>query len=156
PVGMLRRRQGLGHSLGIMPIDAAGCPAGSRKAAQLVVGCGKRQITIISTGSEVEIALKARDLLAAEGVRAAVVSMPSWELFDRQPEAYRAEVLGVAGHRVAVEALSPFGWERYVGVSDAIIGMPGFGASAPADKLYPHFGITAEAVAAKARKFAVK
>ena len=117
---------------------------------------GARQVTIISTGSEVEIAMKARDLLAADGVRAGVVSMPSWELFDRQPKAYKDGVLGAPGHRVSVEALSTFGWERYVGTSDAIVGMTGFGASAPADKLYQHFGITAEAVAAKAKLFASK
>ncbi|TAN56859.1 MAG: transketolase, partial [Rhodospirillales bacterium] len=87
---------------------------------------------------------------------AAVVSMPSWELFDRQPQAYRDGVLGAVGHRVAVEALSTFGWERYVGAPGAIVGMQGFGASAPADQLYRHFGITAEAVAAKAKQFATK
>ncbi|MBI5120719.1 MAG: transketolase [Rhodospirillales bacterium] len=115
---------------------------------------GARQVTIISTGSEVEIALQAREMLQADDIRAAVVSMPSWELFDRQPQAYKDGVLGQAGRRVAVEALSPFGWERYVGTPDAVIGMPGFGASAPADKLYAHFGITAGAVAAKAKQFA--
>jgi transketolase len=73
--------------------------------------------------------------------------MACWELFDRQDEAYRGAVLGAAP-RVAVEAASPFGWERYVGTSDAVVGMTGFGASAPAEDLYRHFGITAESVAA--------
>ncbi|MBF0560694.1 MAG: transketolase [Alphaproteobacteria bacterium] len=110
---------------------------------------GPRRVTILATGSEVEIALKAREMLTTRGVPAAVVSMPSWELFDEQTAEYRAQVLGL-GHkgviRVAVEALGTFGWERYVGLHGAVIGMRGFGASAPAAKLYEHFGITAEAV----------
>jgi transketolase len=77
--------------------------------------------------------------------------MPSWELFDRQPESYRKSVLGEGMVRVAVEALSVFGWERYVGEKGAVVGMTGFGASAPADKLYAHFGITPEAVVAQAK-----
>ncbi|HSV29756.1 MAG TPA: transketolase [Candidatus Omnitrophota bacterium] len=108
---------------------------------------GKRQVTIIATGSEVSLALDAQKLLQEKGVGAAVVSMPCWELFDRQPKEYRAAVLGEGSVRVAVEALGTFGWERYVGTEGAVIGMPGFGASAPAEKLYEHFGITARAVA---------
>jgi transketolase len=96
----------------------------------------------------VSIALAARDTLREKGVAAAVVSMPCWELFERQDEAYRAAVLGTAP-RVAVEAASPFGWDRYVGPSGAVIAMNHFGASAPAEDLYRHFGITAEAVAGK-------
>ena len=108
---------------------------------------GKRQVTLLATGSEVSMALDAQKLLADKGVAAAVVSMPCWELFDRQSKEYRAGVLGEGCVRVAVEALTTFGWERYVGLDGAVIGMTGFGASAPADKLYAHFGITAEAVA---------
>ena len=106
---------------------------------------GERQATILATGSEVSLALEAQKMLKAKGVAAAVVSMPSWELFERQPDEYQWQVLG-KGVRVAVEALSTFGWERYVGKKGAIIGMTGFGASAPAEQLYPHFGITAQAV----------
>jgi len=106
---------------------------------------GARDATLLATGSEVEIALDARARLAEQGVKAAVVSMPSWELFDQQPEAYRADVLGTAP-RVAVEAAATFGWERYVGLDGAVVGMTSFGASAPAGDLYKHFGITAEAV----------
>jgi transketolase len=107
---------------------------------------GDRQATILATGSEVEIALAARDLLQADGIATAVVSMPCWELFDQQPEAYRAEVLGT-GARVAVEAAACFGWARY-GVDEAkVIGMRSFGASAPIADLYTHFGITPQAVA---------
>jgi transketolase len=106
---------------------------------------GARDATILATGSEIEIALAACAALAEKGVRAAVVSMPCWELFERQSAAYKASVLGHAP-RVAVEALSTFGWERYVGDDSAIVGMRSFGASGPADQLYKHFGITAEAV----------
>jgi transketolase len=106
---------------------------------------GKRQVTIIATGSEVSLAMDARAKLAEKGVGAAVVSLPCWELFDKQSKEYRASVLG-DGVRVAVEAAGTFGWERYVGLDGAIVGMTGFGASAPAEKLYEHFGITADAV----------
>ena len=107
---------------------------------------GVRAVTLLATGSEVSIAMAARDLLKAKGKAAAVVSLPCWELFDAEDASYRKSVLGSAP-RVAVEAASPFGWERYVGEDGAIIGMRTFGASAPAEALYPHFGITAEKVA---------
>jgi transketolase len=110
-------------------------------------GDGGRQATILATGSEVEIALAARELLQADGIATAVVTMPCWELFDRQPAAYRTAVLGDAGVRVAVEAAACFGWSRY-GVDEAkVVGMRSFGASAPAADVYAHFGITAQAVA---------
>jgi transketolase len=112
---------------------------------------GRRQATILATGSEVAIALAARDLLQKENIGTAVVSLPCWELFDAQPESYRRKVLGRSRGRVAVEAASPFGWERYVGSADCIVAMKGFGASAPAGDLYKHFGITADAVAAAAK-----
>jgi transketolase len=107
---------------------------------------GARDVTIIATGSEVAIALEASKLLAAQGKRAAVVSMPSFELFAAQDEAYRAKVLGKAP-RVGVEAAVRFGWDRWLGERSAFIGMTGFGASAPGEALYAHFGITPEAVA---------
>jgi len=119
----------------------------ARGAYVLAEADGDRQATILATGSEVEIALAARDLLAADGIAAAVVTMPCWELFDAQPADYVAQVLGSAP-RVAVEAAATFGWTRYVGDDAAVVGMRSFGASAPADKLYEHFGITADAVAA--------
>ncbi len=111
---------------------------------------GSRQITLLATGSEVSVAAAARDALARDGVRAAVVSMPCWELFDEQPKEYRDAVLGTVP-RVAVEAAVQFGWERWLGPSRAFIGMTGFGASAPGEALYPHFGITPERVAEAAR-----
>jgi transketolase len=111
---------------------------------------GKRDATLLATGSEVEIALAAADILGAQGIKAAVVSMPCWELFEAQSEAYRAEVLGAAP-RVAVEAAARLGWDRWLGERGAFIGMSGFGASGPAAELYKHFGVTAEAVADAAR-----
>ncbi|HET6469103.1 MAG TPA: transketolase [Geminicoccaceae bacterium] len=105
-----------------------------------------RDATIIATGSEVGVALEARRLLAGEGIDAAVVSMPSFELFERQDPAYKAAVLG-AVRRFAVEAASPFGWTRYVASEDHVIGLTSFGASGPHEELYRHFGITAERVA---------
>ena len=90
--------------------------------------------------------MAARDTLQADGIPTAVVSMPCWELFDAQDEAYQAETLG-GDVRVAVEAGVTFGWSRY-GVAEAdVVGMRSFGASAPAPEVYKHFGITAEAVA---------
>ncbi|HSE79832.1 MAG TPA: transketolase [Alphaproteobacteria bacterium] len=114
---------------------------------------GERAVTLIGTGSELSIALKARELLAAEGVEAAVVSLPCWSLFDRQTAKYRRAVLGPARcPRIAVEAGVAMGWEKYLGAKGAFVGMTGFGASAPYGDLYRHFGITPEAVAAAAKK----
>jgi len=106
---------------------------------------GDRAATILATGSEIELALQARDTLQANGIPTAVVSMPCWELFDAQDEAYRTATLG-DGVRVAVEAGVTFGWARYGVAEGNIVGMPGFGASAPALQVYKHFGITADAV----------
>ncbi|MGE0651791.1 MAG: transketolase [Alphaproteobacteria bacterium] len=112
---------------------------------------GPRQVTLLATGSEVPIALEARALLARDGIAAAVVSMPSFELFDARPAPEREAVLGPGTVRVAIEAGIGFGWERYIGPGGGFIGMTGFGASAPAEDLYRHFGITAEATAQKAK-----
>ena len=112
---------------------------------------GPRQATLIATGSEVSLAMEARALLAAQGIQTAVVSLPCWELFETQDAAYRATVLGTA-FRVGIEAAGGFGWDRWLGPDGVFIGMPGFGASAPAEVLYKHFGITAEAAAAAVRK----
>jgi len=111
---------------------------------------GERDVTLLATGSEVGLAVEAADLLAKQGVTAAVVSMPSFELFRAQPVAYRSAVLGTAP-RVAVEAGIAQGWHEWLGDNGAFVGMTGFGASAPAAELYRHFGITAEAVAARAK-----
>jgi transketolase len=116
----------------------------ARGAYILAESEGARQVTLLATGSEVQLALAARETLKTKGIAAAVVSMPCWELFDKQDAAYRESVLGGVP-RLAIEAASTFGWSRYVGdAAGAVIGMPGFGASGPAEELYPYFGITAE------------
>ena len=109
-----------------------------------------RDVTLLATGTEVALAAEAAEVLHAEGHAVAVVSMPCWELFDAQPEAYRDEVLGQAP-RIAVEAALPFGWTRYVAREADVVGMPGFGASAPAERLYAEFGITCDAIVARAK-----
>ncbi|WP_043335946.1 transketolase [Belnapia moabensis] len=112
---------------------------------------GARRATLIATGSEVSIALVARAALEAEGIATAVVSLPCWELFAAQDAGYREQVLGSA-LRVGIEAAVGFGWERWLGPEGIFIGMEGFGASAPVEDLYRHFGITAEAVTAAVKK----
>jgi transketolase len=113
---------------------------------------GPRAVTLLATGSEVALALAARESLQQAGTPTAVVSMPSWELFDRQEAAYRASVLGTGTVRVACEAALRFGWDRWLGECGGFIGMTGFGASGPAEQLYPHFGITPEAIVSEARR----
>jgi transketolase len=116
---------------------------------------GGRDVTLLATGSEVSMAVEAADMLAKDGVKAAVVSMPCWELFRESPAHYKDEVLGSAPC-VAVEAGIRQGWDEWIGRDGEFIGMSSFGASAPADQLYRHFGITAENVAAAARRVARK
>lgn len=119
----------------------------SAKGGYVIAGEDKkRQATIIATGSEVSLAVEAMNKLAEEGIKVAAVSMPCTELFDAQPIDYQEQVLGKAP-RIAVEAASKFGWEKYVGLEGDIIGMDGFGASGPAEELYKYFGITVEEVA---------
>jgi transketolase len=113
---------------------------------------GARRVTLIATGSEVALALEARARLQEEGIATAVVSMPCCDLFDEQDAAYRASVLGAGTVRVAVEAAVRFGWDRYLGERGGFIGMPGFGASGPAEALYEHFGITPAHIAAEAKR----
>ncbi|MBX9944494.1 MAG: transketolase [Reyranella sp.] len=126
-----------------------------RRGAYILAGESSAGVRLIASGSEVQLALAARDLLAADGISAAVVSMPSWELFGAQDDTYRRTVLGGDGTiRVACEAATGFGWERWLGSHGAFVGMTGFGASAKAADLYKHFGITAEAIAAAARRLA--
>ena len=118
---------------------------------------GKRQAILIATGSEVEIAMKARDLLQAEGIGTRVVSLPSMELFAQQDEAWRKKVLPAGPVRVGIEAGVRQGWDRWLlgergrEAKADFVGMTGFGASAPAERLYAEFGITAEATVAKVK-----
>ncbi len=116
---------------------------------------GHRAVTLIATGSEVEVAVAAAARLGAEhGIAAAVVSVPCWELFEEQDTDYRRSILGSAP-RVAVEAAARLGWDRWIGENGAFVGMTGFGASAPAPDLYRHFNITPEAVADAARRLII-
>jgi transketolase len=131
-----------------------GSAAGVAKGAYVLkeAAGGKPQCILIGTGSEVPLCLEAAEKLAAEGVQARVVSMPSWDLFEEQDEAYRESVLprGVTA-RVACEAACGFGWDRWIGPRGRFVGMTGFGASGPAPALYKHFGITSDAIAAAAK-----
>ena len=118
----------------------------SARGAYIIAGDEqKRQATLIATGSEVGLAIEAHRRLKEEEIETVVVSMPCAELFDRQDIAYQEQILGTAP-RIAVEAASKFGWEKYVGLDGDIIGMDGFGASAPAADLYQYFGITVDEV----------
>ncbi|HXU99697.1 MAG TPA: transketolase [Caulobacteraceae bacterium] len=129
----------------------SGAPAVERGAYELAAADGAAKVSLFSAGTEVAIALIARDLLQAEGVATRVVSAPCWELFDRQDAGYQAAVIGDAPVRVAVEAGVRQGWDRFIGEAGVFVGITGFGASAPFERLYAEFGITPEAVAAAAR-----
>jgi transketolase len=122
----------------------------ARGAYVLAEAEGARRVTLLATGSEVSLAMAAREALAKDGIAAAVVSMPCWELFEAQPEDYQSAVLGTAP-RVGVEAAVRFGWDRWLGPRAAFVGMSDFGASGPIETVYPHFGFTAEKVAQAAR-----
>ncbi|WP_396432060.1 transketolase [Limnohabitans sp.] len=114
--------------------------------------CGPRQVTLLATGSEVALAVVARDALESQGIGTAVVSLPCWALFDAQDNNYRQRVLGRGTVRVGIEAAVRQGWDRYLGDHGGFIGMNGFGASGPADALYSLFGITPQAVVAEATR----
>jgi transketolase len=114
---------------------------------------GSPDVILMATGSEVQLAVAAREELAAEGIGARVVSMPCWELFDRQPQAYRDEVLPpTVRARVGIEQASSLGWDRYVGDGGAAVAMHTFGASAPLKQLLGKFGFTPDAVTQVARE----
>ena len=104
-----------------------------------------RDITLIATGSEIEIAMEASEIMYKEGVKATVVSLPCWELFDKQSEEYKNQVLGNCP-RIAIEAASEMGWSKYIGENGIFIGMKSFGASGPASDLYNHFNITTKSI----------
>jgi transketolase len=127
---------------------------GVRRGAYVVAGAGEpADVLLLATGSEVQLAVAARARLAAEGVRARVVSMPSWELFEAQDEAYRRSVLPpTVRARLAVEMASPFGWERYVGDQGRVLGIDRFGASGALEDILAAFGFTVERVVEEARR----
>lgn len=125
----------------------------AEQGGYVLVDAENPQVILIGSGSEVEIALGAHELLTAQGIRARVVSMPSTELFDMQPQAYRDSVLPPSVRaRVAVEAAAPLGWWKYVGLDGAVVGLTHFGASAPYKTIYKEFGLTPEKVAEAARE----
>ena len=131
-------------------IGAAGENKSARGAYELVAANGDAQVSIFATGSEVEIAVAAQKALTEKGVKARVVSVPSFEMFARQDDAYRASVIGHASVKVGVEAAVRQGWDTLIGNDGIFVGMSSFGASAPYKELYAHFGITAEAIVEKA------
>jgi transketolase len=114
---------------------------------------GQPEVILIGTGSEVQLCVQAYEQLTSEGVKARVVSMPSWELFEGQSAEYRDSVLPPAvTARVGVEQASTFGWDRYIGTGGCIIGMETFGASAPLKALQEKFGFTPDRIVAAARE----
>jgi transketolase len=114
---------------------------------------GKPDVILIATGSEVSLAVDAHEALTKDGIKSRVVSMPSWEIFDHQPQAYRDSVLPPpVKARVAIEQASTLGWDRYVGEGGRVIGMKTFGASAPLKELMKQFGFEPDKVCAVAKQ----
>ena len=151
PVGLVLTRQ----KLPVLDRTALAPASETARGAYVLVDANPGtvpELILIATGSEVSLALAAHGQLSGEGVRSRVVSMPSWELFEAQPNAYRDSVLPVdVTARVSIEAASPFGWERYVGPAGAIIGVNHFGASAPGPEVMKRYGFTVGHVVATAR-----
>ena len=127
--------------------EAADENLSAKGAYELQAASGKAKATLFATGTEVDIAVKARALLEAAGIPTRVVSAPCFELFESQSARYQKDVIGKTQVRAAVEAAVRQGWDRFIGQDGIFVGMTGFGASAPAERLYEHFGITPEAVA---------
>jgi transketolase len=144
------------QKLPVLDRDRLGSVEGVRRGAYVLLdppGPGRLDTILIATGSEVAIALSAADALLAQGVRARVVSMPSWELFAAEPESYRDDVLPPdVRARVAIEAAGAFGWSRWTTDEGTMIGMKGFGASAPGERLFQEFKLTPEEVADTAKR----
>jgi len=132
-------------------LQAADRNRSAHGAYELLPADGEAQVTLFASGTEVAIAVGAREALQGEGIGTRVVSTPCWELFENQPISYRLETIGGSPVRLAVEAGVRQGWERFIGEDGGFVGMTGFGASAPAARLYREFGITAENVAAEAK-----
>lgn len=150
PVALVLTRQGVPTLDRTKYASAAGLAKGAYVLAD--ANNGQPEVILIGTGSELSLAVEAYETLTADGVKARVVSMPSWELFDAQDEAYRQSVLpaGVTA-RVAVEAGVRQGWDKYIGTAGRFVGLSDFGLSAPYKDLYSHFGITAERVVEEAK-----
>ena len=150
PVAMVLTRQ----NVPVLNRSKYASAAGVQKGGYVLADCeGEPELILIATGSEVSLAVGAHETLAAEGVRSRVVSLPCWEIFDRQDQAYRDEVLPPGDAvRIAIEEASTMGWERYVGLDGTIIGMHTFGQSAPFKDVEQEFGFTPDQIAAKARE----
>jgi transketolase len=151
PVALALSRQ----NLPVVDRSKFGPASGLRKGAYVLVDAedGAPDVLLLASGSEVAFCLQAREALAGEGIKARVVSMPSWELFQRQDQAYRDSVLPPAvTARVAVEQAVKQGWDRYVGFGGAVIGMDGFGASAPLKDVQEYFGFTTQNVVVEAKR----
>jgi transketolase len=146
PVCLVFARQTLERVRKAYSVENA-CARGAYVVAPaLLSDSANTQVTLLATGSEVGLALKAQVLLEKAGIETAVVSMPCWELFEQQSSAYKNSVLGKTSVRVGVEAAMRFGWDRYLREGDAFVGMKGFGASGAADALYEHFDITVQEI----------
>lgn len=147
PIALALTRQNLPTLPGTNADPALGVGMGGYVLADWPIDSVGMPVILIATGSELHLAMAARDKLAQDGIPARVVSMPSWELFEAQPEDYRNAVLPPEiSARVAVEAALPLGWDRYIGPRGRFVGMHGFGASAPFQTLYNEFGITVDNV----------
>ncbi|WP_422658070.1 transketolase [Paenibacillus sp. EC2-1] len=150
PVALVLTRQ----NLPILDATADNAREGIKRGAYVVADAkeGKAQAQIIATGSEVQLAVKAQEALAEEGIQVRVISMPSWDLFDKQDQAYKDSVLlPDVKARLAVEMAHPFGWERYVGDKGDILGISTFGASAPGDRVIAEYGFTVENVVSRVK-----
>lgn len=150
PVGLVLTRQ----KLPVLDRTLLASATGLAQGAYILAEAGESlpEVILIATGSEVSLALQAHAQLAGDGIRSRVVSMPCWELFERQPESYRDTVLPPSVRaRVSIEAAAPFGWERYVGLDGTMIGVADFGASAPGLDVMREFGFTIEHVVETAK-----
>ncbi len=153
PVALLLTRQGLP----VLDQDKYGSAENTCKGAYVLLEVKKPDVLLLAGGSEVSVALCAAEALAGEGIKAQVISMPSWELFEKQDQAYKDSVLRPnVKARVAVEAGVELGWHKYIGDNGIFIGMSSFGASAPAKVCFEKFGITTEAVVKAAKKSIAK
>lgn len=148
PVALVLTRQ----NLPVLPGTAEHAREGIKRGAYVVSDAANPVAQIIATGSEVQLAVAAQKALAEQGVAVRVISMPSWDLFDKQDQAYKdAVLLPNVKARLAVEMAHPFGWERFVGDKGAVLGIDTFGASAPGDRVIKEYGFTVENVVAKVK-----
>jgi transketolase len=149
PIALALTRQGIP----VLDQNKYASAANLVKGAYVLIKDDNPDVLLLAAGSEVHIALQAREILAAEGIRSQVVSMPCWELFEQQPASYRESVIPPSiKARVGVEAAVRLGWDRWIGPWGEFIGMSTFGVSAPYKVCYKNFGITPEAAAAAAKK----